>query len=398
MKATARCRITILGIVVMFVASIGPGAAAQSGGAPNKDKASQNAGPGGGAAKQVSPLKIAEPKTLVLDPACNACDGATITLTLHNGEPGRTATGKGEPLELRAGPLMSDDKEPKTANARTSIEPTDKMPPLPKEIKAGDSIAFQVKVKGVLAPGNWKAKIYNGDTDLGEATFTLPAVTMNVKVDGVDANAPAITLTRGEATPLVLKNDDPKGYQILWDFRFGSGGATDKTEDKIPGSSSKVLKLTPKEEWFGEGQTPACSWLGAKLDWLIPCNRRAIFKDKEADGLLEVRLAAPGCANDAGAPVKLIHVKTTLAYYGPNRKAFWSYAVTLFLLFAGAVLSLYVNYKLPDEQIRGELRQQWKEIGKGIGDLSMKLAVYHRLAQKPFWGRFGFPHPPHDWL
>lgn len=393
MKDNVRFRISNLALVVILTASIGPAAAAQSSSVPNK--ASQNAGQAGGAEKPAgkqpppnpqSALKIAEPKTLILDPACNACEGATITLALHNGEPGRTATGKGEPLELRAGPLMSDDKEAKTANARTSIEPADKTPSLPKEIKAGESVTFQVKVKGVLTPGNWKVKIYNGDTDLGEATFTLPAVTMNVKVDGVDVNAPAITLTRGEETPLVLKNDDATGYEIRWDFRFGSGGATDKAADKIPGSSAKILKLSPKEEWFGEGQTPACSWLGAKLEWLhIPCNWRAIFKDKEADGLLEVRLASPGCANDAGAPVKLIHVKTTLAYYGPNKKAFWSYVVTLFLLFAGAILSLYVNYKLPDEQIRSELRRQWKEIGKGIGDLSMKLASRLRVLVGMEW-------------
>ncbi|HEY6267903.1 MAG TPA: hypothetical protein VIX11_06380 [Candidatus Acidoferrum sp.] len=325
--------------------------------------------------------------TRVLDPACNACEGATITLTLHNGEPGQASTtGKGIPLELRASPLMSDDKEPKTANARVSIEPADKNQLFPKEIKAGEAIAFQVKVKGVLAPGNWKTKILNGETELREVTFTLPATTMNVKVDGVDANAPAIALTRGEETPLVLKNDETTGYPIRWDFRFGSGGATDKTEGKIPGSSSTVLKIRPKEEWFGEGTDAACSWRTAWLEYVyIPCNWRAIFKDKEADGLLEVWLASPDCTDDAGAPVKLIHVKTTLAYYGPNKKAFWSYVVTLFLLFAGAVLSLYVNYKLPDEQIRSELRQQWKETGKGIGDLSMKLASRLRVLVGMEW-------------
>jgi hypothetical protein len=308
-------------------------------------------------------------------------------LTLHNGEPGQASTtGKGIPLEVRASPLMSDDKEPKTANARVSIEPADKNQPFPKEIKAGEAIAFQVKVKGVLAPGIWKTKILNGETELREVTFTLPAITMNVKVDGVDANAPAIALTRGEETPLVLKNDETTGYPIRWDFRFGSGGATNKTEGKIPGSSSTVLKIRPKEEWFGEGTDAACSWRTAWLEYVhLPCNWRAIFKDKEADGLLEVRLASPDCTDDAGAPVKLIHVKTTLAYYGPNKKAFWSYVVTLFLLFAGAVLSLYVNYKLPDEQIRSELRQQWKEIGKGIGDLSMKLASRLRVLVGMEW-------------
>jgi hypothetical protein len=388
MKHAARCRISLLGIVAILTPIFGPRVAAQTTPSPNTGSQKNSTDTAKPDAKKVdTPLKVIGVTTRVLDPACNACEGATITLTLHNGEPGQASTtGKGIPLEVRASPLMSDDKEPKTANARVSIEPADKNQPFPKEIKAGEAIAFQVKVKGVLAPGIWKTKILNGETELREVTFTLPAITMNVKVDGVDANAPAIALTRGEETPLVLKNDETTGYPIRWDFRFGSGGATNKTEGKIPGSSSTVLKIRPKEEWFGEGTDAACSWRTAWLEYVhIPCNWRAIFKDKEADGLLEVRLASPDCTDDAGAPVKLIHVKTTLAYYGPNKKAFWSYVVTLFLLFAGAVLSLYVNYKLPDEQIRSELRQQWKEIGKGIGDLSMKLASRLRVLVGMEW-------------
>jgi hypothetical protein len=394
MKDRTRYRFRLLGMVAILIATFGLEGAAQAPPAPNA--ASQKTGsdaskPANRAQsqtqpKQSSPLKIAGPTTLILDPVCNACAGAPMKLSLRYEEPaaGQVANaGKTYPLDLWVDPLKSDDK---TANARVSVEGEEGKVPLPAEIKFGESIKFQVKVMGVLAPGNWKTKVYNGLAEVGEVTFTLPAVPMNLSVEGLDPKAPAITLTRGEEASIVLKNEDATGYPFRWDFRFGSGGETEKTDGKVPGSSSTILKIKPKEEWFREGTNEACSWRTAWVEFFhIPCNWRAIFKDKEADGLLEVRLASRPCADDAGAPVKLIHVKTTLAYYGPNRKAFWSYAVTLFLLFAGAVLSLYVNYKLPDDQIRSELRQQWKEIGKGIGDLSMKLASRLRVLVGMEW-------------
>jgi hypothetical protein len=439
MKDSTRYRFRLLGMVAILIATFGLEGAAQAPQAPNaaSQKTGSNASKPGAAVQSPaapntalqktvnnatrpaptaqtqsqskltpSPSKIDGATTFVLDPACNACTGASMKVSLRYEQ---LATGQGanagKPihLDLRVDPLKSDDK---TANARVSVEGEHGKRALPAEIKPGDSINFQVKVMGVLAPGNWKTMVHNGEENLGEVTFTLPAVSLNLKVDWADANAPAIILTRGEQTVVYLKNDDAVGYGIKWDFQLesektegekkdkdtkGSGDVStlpesgkkepEGKEEKISGGGSAPLKILPKEEWFGEANTPACSWLGAHVEsWVrIPCNWRAIFKDKTANGLLTVRLASPDCADDAGAPVKLIHVKTTLAYYGPNKKALWSYLVTLILLLAGAVLSLYINYKFPDEQIRRELRQQLKEIGAGIGDLSMKLASRLRV-------------------
>lgn len=56
-----------------------------------------------------------------------------------------------------------------------------------------------------------------------------------------------------------------------------------------------------------------------------------------------------------------------------------SYSTLIFLLVLGALASLYINYKFPDEQIRNELRQQLVAIGDGIESLSMRLASRLRV-------------------
>lgn len=382
----------LITILTTLVAVLGPGAAAQTAAAPNT--ALKPVGQTGGAAPKPatnskaqlpkSPLKISGSTTLLLDPACNACAGAMLPLSVSNGEAsqaGRTASG-GKPyaLDLRVAPLMSEAKEPKAADVRISVEPANEKRPLPEEIRPGESVAFLVKVTGVLAPGNWTTSVFNGTEELAALTFTLPAVTMNLNLEGADAKPPSLTLTRGEKTELLLKNDDAVGRRIKWDFRVGTDSPTEKIEDKVPGAGGAVLEIQPKEEWFQEGQAPVCSWLTSWMASLgMPCYWRAIFKDQDADGLLTVRLASLDCKDDAGAPVKFIHVKTTLAYYGANQKAWWSYLVTLFVLLLGALLSLYINFKFPDDVIRGQLTQQLSEIGTGIADLSMTLASRLRV-------------------
>lgn len=313
---------------------------------------------------------------VLLDPACNACQGAAAELLAHS----HTPVAEGEPLQLHVGHVVSDPGD-EVANVRTTIEPVDPKKPFPDKVKRGDVIAFRVVVTGVLDAGTWKTEIFNGDKVIGEVRFILPSVSFNLKVDTADANPQTLALTRGEKSRLRLKNDDTTGYQIAWEFVAGPNALPVKGDGKIAASGELPLLIEPRVDWFEEASVDPCWEISKWLEsWSrFPCNLRAVFKDKDADGLLTVRLHSKECVNDSGAPTKVFRVKTSLAYYGPLKKAWWSYLFTLFLLLAGAVLSLYVNYKFPDEEIRSELRKQHSQIQRDIRDLSMRLASRLRV-------------------
>jgi len=333
--------------------------------------------PNSAVAPQVSTtMNLLGETNVLLDPACNACQGATVELRAH----AHTTAADGEPLQLRVGHLVSDSGDA-AANIKTTIEPADPKKPFPEKVKRGDVIAFRVVVTGVLNPGSWKTDIFNGDKVIGSVHYSLPSVSFKMRIDSGDTSSPSITLIRGEKSPLLLKNDDASGYQIAWEFVAGPNTLPVKNEGKITANGELPLPIEPKIEWFEEAGVDPCWPISKRLEgWSrVPCNWRAIFKDKDVEGILTVRLHSKDCPNDAGAPTQTFRVKTSLAYYGPLKKAWWSYLVIFSLLVFGAVLSLYVNYKFPDDEIRADLRKQMSQIQTDIRDLSMRLASRLRV-------------------
>ena len=99
----------------------------------------------------------------------------------------------------------------------------------------------------------------------------------------------------------------------------------------------------------------------------------ARFKDVEKQGLLTVRLRPEECKDSAGAPSRLFSVKTTLARYSASAKERYAYAWLLPLLLLGALSSLYINYKFPDDSIRRDLKRRLNEIENAIDSLSTCL-------------------------
>jgi len=282
------------------------------------------------------------------------------------------------PLDLSAGPAISD-ADSKIANARTSIEPRDPSQTnatqsrLPDSLPPGQKLKFDLKIEGVLGTGKWNVEIDNNQARLSSAQFVVPNVPLNVKSS---SGRSPITFTRGENATLYLENDDSAGYRFSWEFRAGTKAFSpplpaDKNEDgwKVAGKSKMPLEIIPPDDWFGEGGKTDC--------WR--CRLWGIFRNKVETGYLTIRLHSMHCPNDAGAPSIVIPVETELAYYGPTEKSFWSYLILVTLLVLGALCSLYVNYKFPDEAIRSQLRKGLQDLAISIESLSMKLASRLRV-------------------
>jgi hypothetical protein len=322
------------------------------------------------AADQGSPsaLKVIGEKTVVVNPICDAFTGAKLNLILQNN--GKQTV----PLSLRLERLIADAGST-AINVRIGLGANKEGDTLPSAIPPGGIQEFAITVRGSLGAGNWKGEIFNGETDLGPVNFIVPDIPLHLKPDTTDPNQPTIVLTRGESSTLLLKNDDAVGYEVAWNMRLSSQPekllvSLLSGKGKVPAGGSIPIEIEPTKDWFKQG-------------WF-----HALFKDEEAEALLTVRLCSdlctasrPSdlCTEDAGAPMKVFRVKTTLAYYSTSIKDFGSYLTLVVLLFLGAICSLALNYIFPDQQIRRDLQAQLLDIKNTIEGLSMRLASRLRV-------------------
>jgi hypothetical protein len=296
--------------------------------------------------------------TVTIDPVCNAWSGVVLKGAIEN------AGADTVPLDLRLDRLVNESSAT-APGARVALVPADDKTPLPPQLAPKGKAAFAVQIKGSLAPGKWSAALLNGATSVGSIVAVVPEPPLHVKLAGVDANAPAITVARGRASTLMVENTDPVGIDVDWTFRAGSTPPRpeDRRQTRIPPLGTAALEISPRDEWFEESGT---GWFGG------------LFKDGVADGVLTLRLRSEECAGEA-TPMKALRLKTNLAEHPERKKTLWSYALLLFVLTIGALCSVYLNFRLPDQEIRSALKARHNGIALAINGLSLKLASRLRV-------------------
>jgi hypothetical protein len=303
-------------------------------------------------------LKLTAPMTVTIDPICNAWSGVVVAGAIEN-------TGADPvPIVLRLDPLVNEAGAA-APGARVAIAPPDDKTPIPPQLDPKGKAPFTVQIKGSLAPGKWSAALTNGGTPVGAIGAVVPEPPLHVKLAGVDANAPAITAVRGRATTLMVENTDPIGVDVDWAFRAGSTPLRPENQGqaRIPPLGTAAVEIAPQEAWFEES---GAGRLGG------------LFKEGGTDGVLTLRLRSEACRGEA-TPMKLLRLRVNLAEHPDRKKAVWSYALLFFVLFIGALCSVYLNFRLPDQEIRSGLKAQHKAIGIAIGGLSLKLASRLRV-------------------
>lgn len=310
------------------------------------------------------PLRLAGARTLLVDPACNAWTELEAPLSLTN-------TGaESVPLDLRAEPLLGDGGALAT-NAAVELARTTAL--VPTRLEKGASLPLAFRVQGNLAPGKWVSRLFNGNNELATMTVAVPNVPFNVRPEVKEPTPQPLTLTRGERSPFLLRNDDAIGYDIEWRFTAASGSASGRT--RLPPAGVSVLALEPTSAWFSHGGLSPCveplGWLETKLR--LPCFFDGILGVRTYGALLSVKLRSRTCPDNDDAPTRTFPLSVQLAYYDADRRSFWTNLVLFVLLFVGALTSLYVNYKFPDDRIRRELKEQFKYIGTSIATLSTRL-------------------------
>jgi hypothetical protein len=315
------------------------------------------------AAPDAGSLAVQGSPSLFVDPACGL-HGAKLPLSIHNlgSEPVR--------LDLRAQPPTSSAG---LGNLRAQLVATNPGG-LPETIPPNSALPIVINLQGDMTPGTWSSQLSNGDTELATLTFTVPSALFNVRASGADTGQLNVSLTRGESSLLLLRNSDPVAHEVQWLLAAGDGSQTGRLT--IPASAEATLKLPPYETWPGGSALDSRSCWRA---WLGIPSIGDLLKDNVTDGLLTVRQYSDACPKNDDAPTATVRAHLVRARYRPEQKEVWTDIVLLVLLLAGALTSLYVNYKFPDERIRKRLKEQLSEIGSRIGSLPMTLSSKLRV-------------------
>ena len=312
-------------------------------------------------------LTLVETPTLIIDPACNTCDGGSVVLQLRN-------DGKEqEELSLTAGPLLNKTTS-KSLDAEIILTPVSNLTGKEKSentaVQPGKFQFVRVEVKNVLEEGDWEAEIRNRGVSTGTFKVVRPQVPFSVSLDDTD-----LFLQRARKGFLLLKNADAAAYPVTWEL-------------VLPGKKRKAASdSTPKNKAPAEPDLTLPARGTTYLAFDPPCNWfpwKSILKDEVVDGQLILRLrrsncAAGGCAPASDAPTKILKVKAHLTFVSKG----WQEAAQTLLVFVflavGAGASFLVNLVLPTQRRRRSVSQLLSTIRCEIDALPTALASRLRV-------------------
>lgn len=370
MRRSGLCAATVVAVGLAAV-----GARAQAGPIPSASAA--GAVPSASATIATPPapppvgVEVDGETTKRIDTACNAWDGVPFNLSLRN--TGTTALD----LDLQVDALQSETKGVLT-DAQVKLVPERGKPfPAPFKLELKQTTPITVLVRGALGPGKWSSTLRSHGAALAVLVLEVPGVPLTVKIGGSPPTSESLVVTRDERTTILLENPDPIGHDLTWAFNPGAEGTPVNGSIRLPAGGTSTLNLTPSADWFGP-LAPGYFGCEPGSHLCLPRNVASLFKDDERDSFLTISSRSPECPNTSGAPSETFRLKTKFAAYSAERKTFWSYTVLLTLLLIGALFSLYVNYKFPDERIRRDLKAALAKIGSAIANLA-KLSSKLRI-------------------
>jgi len=314
-----------------------------------------------------SKLTAVETPTLIIDPACNTCDGGSVVLQLRNDG------SQPEALSLTAGPLFNKATN-KSLDAEIILAPvtglTGKERSENAVVAPGKFQFVRVEVKNVLEEGEWEAEIRNLGAKVGAVKVVRSQVPFSVSLEDAD-----LFLQRCRKGLLLLKDGDAAAYPVTWELLLPgkeplagsrSGGKNKAPEEPdliLPARGTTYLAIDPPRHWF---------------PW------RSIIKDEVVDSQLILRLrrpncAAEGCARAPDAPTKILKVKVHLAFVSKGRQEAAQTALVFLFLVIGAGVSFLVNLVLPNQRHRRSVSQLLDKIQLRIDALPTALASRLRV-------------------
>jgi hypothetical protein len=313
------------------------------------------------AAAPATNLSLSGKTKLVLDATCTTCQGGSLDLYLRNNAAAAL------PLLLHTGDLLNKTTGEALA---ASVTPELLNPDLVTKFNGSTldpnkTLVLRLSVSSVLDEGEWEAKLYNGDAEVGNFSVIRVHLPFNVSLDVPRPDAPEISVQMGNRAFLPFKNDDSRAYPL--------------SVELFVKNHSVLLPVTLPPKGIANLEIPA-----DKLICSFDNPWEGYFRDETVDGRLLMTLQKPPCpsgqcpdrATPLASPSKVINLKVHLSYQS-TRSQFLAIAL---VLFAGAVCSLLLNSYLPNQLRRIQLKKNLDALAARIRDLPMDIASRLRVS------------------
>jgi hypothetical protein len=326
-------------------------------------------------------LTVLQAPTLIVDPTCSTCDGASVVLQLRNDGSQMVK------LDLTAGEFKN--------RAGGLLAPKPQFTPLTGlqngEVAPRQVVKVQMEVRNVLEEGEWEADINNRGVSIGHIKVIRTHLPLVIRLDVPNPDQPEVSVLRCTPAHLGLKNDDaisyPLGWQLTLEGRNGSAPTLEKEESKtesatrnqasqgaelvsLPAKGQAQVSFIPPNRWFYSPWSSPCGWL---------C---AVLKNDDVRGHLMVRLRpldCTGCSASPDRPAKSFSILVHLSYYSKNCQDWLGTLIVIGVLLIGALFSVVVNFVIPNERRRTIFKRQLNELDARIGGLPVALASRLRV-------------------
>ncbi len=243
-------------------------------------------------------------------------------------------------------------------------------PLVESRIGSGDVQSIKIEVSNLWEAGESSAELHvNGQA------YTLNAVhsdiPFNVRVESSTPEKPVLYLERDRKGSLMIRNEDPKTYDVTWCLAVPSESEVLKQEATLPPRGVLSVAVDPPREWFRH-------WFSG------------LFKDAERTALLSLTFTPKvSSVSIPGGPVRTVPLQLRMSYWSDGIKSWWGSLVLFGVLLLGGLCSLFLSLWIPNKLTRIELAKRLDELAQKTRSISRKtdsaLRVGVRVERLRLW-------------
>lgn len=214
-------------------------------------------------------------------------------------------------------------------------------------LEANDCVDLKVDAANLWQAGLMSASLQNNDREIAKLKAVRYDVPFNLKVDGANPEKLDLQFANGKPTNISLRNDDPYAYTFRWRLQLDEG------------SDSGVQWVGPKQVVTFPVELKATSYSLVDSGLLRSGSRSGqLYLSYEPDPNLQAFPFAQ----------KRYPIAARLDYWPDERQRILPYVTILGLVMLGIVISLLINYALPTQRERVDIKQKCADLeGRLIG-------------------------------
>lgn len=305
----------------------------------------------GYARAQPSPgqLAVLDLPVLFVDPATNT---ASVHLRLIN-----RSSQPITKISLSLGPFKSETSGTDVGARATFAGPADAAAKPTYELASlapEGILTVKVDIANLWEAGESTAPLCNNGNEIGKlkAVKYLPPFAVKL-IGSAPASVPPgnveIEFQRGQASQILLKNEDAMTYPVGWDLSVGGKTISSDKPVIIAPKSTVPITINPPKEWFSAAT--------------------GLFKDEVKDATLTLSLRPPLSVSYPLLPQQSLPFKAQLRSVSQTTQSVVALGFVLLALVAGAVCSLLLRDFMPNKLQRIRLEGNLDDIDSNLQDL-----------------------------